>query len=517
MLQEKQEASLRHPATIRAHKRFAIMEKHKKEITKEEVDAKPSVEEDEKDTEGNSVVTEKTFASFGLAETLREACTTLEWKYATQIQAAVLPEALNGRDVIGLAETGSGKTGAFCLPILQGLLKNASSKRGTVALILTPTRELAFQIHTVVQGLGQGIGATSCCVVGGVDRTSQAIALAHVPHIVIATPGRLIDHLKDTKGFNLRRVKYLVLDEADRMLSMDFEEELHQILDNIPEERQTFLFSATMTSQVQKLQRATLKDPVRVEVSAKFQTPKQLLQSYLFIPAKHKDCYLAYLVNEHAGQSILIFGATCNNVQRLALMLRNLGFPAVCLHGQMNQAKRLGALHKFALGARSILVCTDVASRGLDLPTVDVVMNYDLPGHGKEYIHRVGRTARAGKSGKAIAFVTQYDVEVYQRLETLLGTKLPEYKTDEETVLVLAERVSEAQRLATRELKEQLSARDTGGRRKRRGTGENKSEEIEGLIQKEMRLAGGSGGTGGALSNQRGGAGRRSRKQLKRR
>ena len=161
-------------------------------------------------------------------------------------------------------------------------------------------------------------------------------------------------------------------------------------------------------------------------------------------------------------------------------------------------------------------MCTDVASRGLDLPAVDVVMNYDLPGHGKEYIHRVGRTARAGKSGKAVAFVTQYDVEVYQRLETLLGTKLPEYKTDEETVLVLLERVSEAQRLATRELKEQLAARGSGGRRKRRGTGEENSE-MEDLLQKEMRYAGGSGGSGGALPNQRGGAGHRNRKKPKRR
>ena len=487
-----------------------------KEETKEPVEKKPEASTEIVAT-GNSVVTDKSFASFGLSETLQEACQSLEWKYATQIQAGVLPEALLGRDVIGLAETGSGKTGAFCLPILQGLLQNSASKRGTAALILTPTRELAFQIQTVVQGLGQGIGATSCCVVGGVDRTSQAIALARLPHIVIATPGRLIDHLKDTKGFHLRQVKYLVLDEADRMLSMDFEEELHQILDNIPEERQTFLFSATMTSQVQKLQRASLKDPVRVEVSTKFQTPKQLLQSYLFIPAKYKDCYLTYLVNEHAGQSILIFGATCNNVQRLALMFRNLGFPAVCLHGQMNQANRLGALQKFSSGARSILVCTDVASRGLDLPTVDVVINYDLPGHGKEYIHRVGRTARAGKSGKAVAIVTQYDVEVYQRLETLLGTKLPEYKTDEETVLVLLERVSEAQRLATRELKEQLGARGSGGgRRKRRGAGDDKSTEIDGLLRKEMRFAGGSGGSGGALPNQRGSTKQRNQKPRRR-
>jgi ATP-dependent RNA helicase DDX47/RRP3 len=469
-----------------------------------------------------SILTEKSFKDLGVCEVLCDTCERLEWKTATRIQAEVIGEALQGRDIIGLAETGSGKTGAFCIPVLQGILNKPV--RGTAALILTPTRELAFQIHTVVQALGQAMGATSVCVVGGVDRTSQAIALARNPHVVIATPGRLVDHLKDTKGFHLRLVRYLVLDEADRMLSMDFEEELHQILDNIPEERQTLLFSATMTSQVAKLQRASLHDPVRVEVSTKFQTPKQLIQSYLFIPAKYKDCYLTYMINEHAGQSILVFGATCNNVQRLALMLRNLGFPAVCLHGQMNQAARLGALQKFSSGDRSILICTDVASRGLDLPSVDLVINFDLPGHGKEYIHRVGRTARAGKSGKAIAMVTQYDVEVYQRLETLLGTKLPEHKADEETVLVLLERVNEAQRLATRELKEQLAARGGqkggGGRRRPRGADGDGGDDdgLEQMLEKELKkgYAGGSGGRGGALQNQRGSGGKNNSKKPRR-
>jgi ATP-dependent RNA helicase DDX47/RRP3 len=373
---------------------------------------------------------------------------------------------------------------------------------------------------------------------------SQAIALARNPHVVVATPGRLLDHLQNTKGFHLRQLKYLVLDEADRMLSMDFEKEINDILEAIPDYgsggRRTMLFSATMTSKVEKLQRASLHDPVRVEVSTKFQTPKKLLQSYLFIPAKYKDCYLTYLINEHAGQSILVFGATCNNVQRLALMLRNLGFPAICLHGQMSQPKRLGALTKFKAGGRDILICTDVASRGLDIPSVDVVINFDLPGHGKDYIHRVGRTARAGRSGKALAMVTQYDVEVYQRLEHLvslstarillsnylarsrfsnhsfarmcillqLGQRLPEYKLAEEEVLLLLERVNEAQRLATRELKEQLATRD--GNRKSRGK-KGRDDEGDGdgetAIKKDIKrefYAGGSGGRGGGLHNQRG-------------
>jgi len=485
----------------------------------EKDDDADDVEEESEAEEEQGIMTETTFASLGVCESICDAAQKLQWNYASRIQCEVLPHALDGRDIIGLAETGSGKTGAFVIPILQELLENPI--RGAVfAIMLAPTRELAFQIHEVVEALGQTIGATSVCIVGGVDIASQSIALARNPHIVVATPGRLVDHLQNTKGFQLRKLKYLVMDEADRMLSMDFEEELNQILDVIPDSesggRRTFLFSATMTSKVQKLQRASLSNPVRVEVSTKFQTPKKLLQSYLFIPAKFKDVYLTYLINEHAGQSVLVFGATCNNVQRLALMLRNLGFPAICLHGQMAQPKRLGALHKFKSGGRNILICTDVAARGLDIPSVDVVINFDLPGHGKDYIHRVGRTARAGRSGKAIAMVTQYDVEIYQRLEGLLGKKLPEYKLDEETVLVLLERVNEAQRLASRELKEQLSSSGGGGHnRRRRKRGDD--DGIESSVGSQLRkgYGAGSGGRGGALPNQRG-SGKQTKKYRKR-
>ena len=460
-----------------------------------------NIEEEDAD----EIITKATFESLGVNEELCKATKAVGWTHASRIQKETLPHSLAGRDMIGLAETGSGKTGSFVIPILQALLETPQTK-AVFACILAPTRELAFQIHEVAAALGGAIGANCVCIVGGVDQASQSIALARNPHIITATPGRLVDHLTNTKGFHMKKLKYLVMDEADRMLSMDFEKEINQILEVVPdstEGRRTMLYSATMTSKVQKLQRASLSDPVRIEVATKFQTPKKLLQSYVFIPAKYKDVYLTYLINEHAGKSILVFGATCNNVQRLALMLRNLGFPAVCLHGQMTQPKRLGALTKFKSGGREILICTDVASRGLDIPSVDVVINFDLPGHGKDYIHRVGRTARAGRSGKAIALVTQYDVEVYQRLEALLGTKLPELKLDEETVLVLHERVSEAQRMATRELKEQLQNASKFSKRRR---GEGGDEGVEGVIKNELRkgYAGGSGGRGGALPNQRG-------------
>eukprot|EP00123_Amoebidium_parasiticum_P000717 comp11597_c0_seq1/m.6079 comp11597_c0_seq1/g.6079 ORF comp11597_c0_seq1/g.6079 comp11597_c0_seq1/m.6079 type:complete len:437 (-) comp11597_c0_seq1:299-1609(-) len=408
-----------------------------------------------------------TFKELGLVDTICDACKSLGFTAPTKIQREAIPVALQGRDIIGLAETGSGKTAAFALPILQSLLDNPSP---LFALVLTPTRELAFQIGEQFEALGSSIGARPCVIVGGVDMMQQAIALAKKPHVIVATPGRIVDHLENTKGFHLRSLKYLVMDEADRMLTMDFEEEVDKILKVIPRERRTFLFSATMTDKVKKLQRASLNNPVKVEVSKKYQTVDKLMQHYMFVPSKYKDCYLAWLLNEHAGNSTIIFVGTCNNAQRTALMLNNLGFSTIPLHGQLNQAKRLGALHKFKAKSKSVLIATDVASRGLDIPHVDLVINFDIPTHSKDYIHRVGRTARAGRAGKSVTFVTQYDVELLQRIEQLTGRKMGLYPSQEDEVLLLLERVGEAQRFAAMQL------RDSDGGKKR-GKGEDDEED----------------------------------------
>ncbi|KAI8054127.1 P-loop containing nucleoside triphosphate hydrolase protein [Syncephalis plumigaleata] len=354
-----------------------------------------------------------------------EACEKLGFKHATPIQRDAIPWAL---------QDGSGKTAAFALPVLQALWEKPS---GLFACVLAPTR------------IGSVIGVRCAVIVGGMDMMSQAIALSKKPHIIVCTPGRLQDHLENTKGFHLKTLKYLVMDEADRLLDMDFGPKIDQILKVIPRERNTYLFSATMTTKVAKLQRASLRNPVKVEVSTKYQTVNTLLQYYLFFPFKHKDCYLVYLLNEMAGNSAIVFVRTCNDAQRLSLLLRSLGFPAIPLHGQLSMDKRLAALNKFKAGSRNILIATDVASRGLDIPMVDVVLNYDIPTHSKEYIHRVGRTARAGRAGKSITLVTQYDVELLQRIEHILDRKLDSYAVDKDEVLILQERVSEAQRYAT--------------------------------------------------------------------
>ncbi|CAL8122532.1 unnamed protein product [Orchesella dallaii] len=424
-----------------------------------------------------------TFKDLGVVDPLCEACEHMKWTKPSQIQRESIPLALQGKDIIGLAETGSGKTGAFALPILQNLLEHPQR---LFALVLTPTRELAFQISEQFEALGARIGVKCVVVVGGIDMMSQALALAKKPHIIIATPGRLVDHLENTKGFHLKSLKYLVMDEADRILNMDFEVEVDKILRVIPQERRTYMFSATMTKKVQKLQRASLKDPVKVEVNTKYKTVDKLQQYYLFIPLKFKDVYLVHILNELAGNSFMVFCATCANAMRTALLLRNLGFHAIPLHGQMSQNKRLASLNKFRAKNRSILISTDVASRGLDIPHVDVVINFDIPTHSKDYIHRVGRTARAGRSGKAVTFVTQYDVELYQRIEHLIEKKLPEYRTQEEEVMVLTERVSEAQRFAKMELKE-IEDKKKGGKR-RKGDADGDDDDTEGAMGVRKRM-----------------------------
>ena len=442
----------------------------------DEWDEQPGSERraDERSEEGQAEQHEEheelpsTFKELGVIEPLCEACDKMHFAKPTAIQAKAIPEALQGRDVIGLAQTGSGKTAAFSIPILQALWDNP---RPFFACVLAPTRELSYQIAQQIEALGATIGARCATIVGGMDMMSQSIALSKRPHVIVATPGRLQDHLENTKGFSLRGLKYLVMDEADRLLDLDFGPIIDKLLQNIPKDRRTMLFSATMTTKVAKLQRASLRNPVRVEIGTKYSTVSTLHQYYLFMPFAHKDTYLVFLANEQAGHSIIVFTRTVNDAQRLAVMLRMLGFSAIPLHGQLSQTARLGALNKFKSGGRNIMVCTDVAARGLDIPAVDLVVNFDIPTHSKDYIHRVGRTARAGRQGRSVTLVTQYDVELLQRIEAAIGKKLAEFPgaNDREMVMLLSERVGEAQRAAIRELQEKgLGGAGGAGKRKRR-------------------------------------------------
>ncbi|KAF2500405.1 DEAD-domain-containing protein [Lophium mytilinum] len=430
-------------------------------------------------TSDKEEVVRKSFAELGIIESLCEACVNLGYKFPTPVQAEAIPLAIEGRDLIGLAETGSGKTAAFALPILQALMDKPQPLFG---LVLAPTRELAYQISQQFEALGSLINVRCAVLVGGMDMVPQAIQLGKKPHIVVATPGRLLDHLENTKGFSLRNLKYLVMDEADRLLDLDFGPVLDKILKVLPREgRHTYLFSATMSSKIESLQRASLHNPARVSISSSsHQTVSTLLQSFNFIPHKYKDLYLIHLLNDNLGHPAIVFTRTVNETQRLAIALRTLGFGAIPLHGQLSQSARLGSLAKFRSRSRDILVATDVAARGLDIPSVDLVVNFDLPPDSKTYVHRVGRTARAGKSGKAVSFVTQYDLELWLRIENALGKKLDEEKVEKDEVMVLAERVGDAQREAVKQMKLLHE-----GRGKR------------GAVLKGRRREGGGGGGGG--------------------
>ena len=256
------------------------------------------------------------------------------------------------------------------------------------------------------------------------ELNDQVRQLARNPHVIVASPGRLFDHLRATKGFNINRIQFLVLDEADQLLNQDFQDTLDAILSKCPKTKTTFLFSATMTEKVSKLQRAHLKNPVRVSVASKFSPVSTLSQKFLLVPIERKLVYLVALLDEQRGKSAIIFTRTCPITRRVGGVLSKLGFAAEILYGQMDQPRRLEALRRFRSGEKRILVATDVASRGLDIPLVDIVIIYDLPQNAKTYMHRVGRTARAGRQGTSYVFVTQYDIQMFRHIEESIDLAL---------------------------------------------------------------------------------------------
>lgn len=461
-------AKIRAKALENQKKLQAQDERSSSDSEEEEVEAKKETTRTEDVEQDDS--TEKTLESFSdlnIVPELLQACKNLNFTKPTPIQAKAIPPALEGKDIIGLAQTGSGKTAAFALPILNRLWHDQSPY---YACILSPTRELAQQIKETFDSLGTIMGARTTCIVGGMNMMDQARDLMRKPHIIIATPGRLMDHLENTKGFSLRKLKFLVMDEADRLLDMEFGPVLDRILKIIPTQgRTTYLFSATMTSKIDKLQRASLTDPVKCAVSNKYQTVDTLVQTLMVVPGGLKNTFLIYLLNEFIGKTTIIFTRTKANAERISGLCNLLEFNATALHGDLNQNQRTGALDLFKAGRRSILVATDVAARGLDIPSVDIVINYDIPVDSKSYIHRVGRTARAGRSGKSISLVSQYDLELILRIEEVLGKKLPKENVDRDLVMSLRNSVDKANGEVIMELnrrnKEKIAR--SGGRRSR--------------------------------------------------
>lgn len=432
----------------------------KKDTEEEEEEGVDKLENEEK----KEAPTASSFTELGIIPELQEACDQLGYEKPTPIQTQSIPAALEGRDVMGFAATGSGKTAAFALPLLQSLYENPSPFFGCV---LAPTRELAYQIAEQFNALGGFMGLRTTVIIGGEDMMKQSLSLSKKPHVIVATPGRLLDHLEKTKGFSLRTLKFLILDEADRLLDLDFTEPINRILKIIPQQRRTFLFSATPTKKVEQLQRASLANPVRISVSSRITTVETLKENMVITPHKLKDATLVYILSElAAGKSVIVFVQTKEEGVRLPLVLDSLGLLSIAINGDLNQSERLGALNKFRAGARKILVATNIAARGLDIPSVDMVINYSVPDNKDDYIHRVGRTARAGKAGRAITLVCQYDVPIYLQIERDVhgDKKIEELQIDKQEVALLQSSVDQAQREAKIRMKD-MKDRKRGGKK----------------------------------------------------
>ncbi|XP_072245326.1 probable ATP-dependent RNA helicase DDX49 [Leuresthes tenuis] len=390
------------------------------------------------------------FSSLGLSDWLVKQCKQLGINKPTPVQEKCLPAILEGRDCMGCAKTGSGKTAAFVLPVLQKL---SEDPYGIFCLVLTPTRELAYQIAEQFRVLGKPLGLKDCIIVGGMDMVSQAMELSRQPHVVVATPGRLADHIRSSDTFSMSKIQFLILDEADRLLEQgctDFTKDLEVILGILPAKRQTLLFSATLTDTLQELKTIAMNKPFFWESTSETRTVEELDQRYILTPEKVKDAYLVHLIqtftDQHHDWSIIIFTNTCKNCQILTMMLREFNFPTISLHSMMKQKQRFANLAKFKASVYRILIATDVAARGLDIPTVQVVINHNTPGLPKIYIHRVGRTARAGRNGVSITLVTQYDIHLVHSIEEQTKIKLKEYPAAEKEVLKILTQVNVTRR-----------------------------------------------------------------------
>ncbi|WP_293776310.1 DEAD/DEAH box helicase [uncultured Oxalicibacterium sp.] len=367
------------------------------------------------------------FEDFGLAPEILRALGDQGYVHPTPIQAQAIPIVLKGRDVMGAAQTGTGKTAGFSLPIIQLLMAHANTSMSPArhpvrALILTPTRELADQVADNVKAYCRHTALRSTVVFGGVDIGPQKIALRGGIEIVIATPGRLLDHVQQ-KSVNLSQTQILVMDEADRMLDMGFLPDLQRIINLLPKQRQNLMFSATFSPEIKKLAGSFLKDPVTIEVARSNATNDNVTQLIYKVEEEAKRDAVSHIIRERALKQVIVFSNTKLGASRLARQLVAEGVKASAIHGDKSQGERMQALEQFKSGEVEVLVATDVAARGLDIAELPCVINYDLPYNAEDYVHRIGRTGRAGAKGDAISLFSAKDDRLLVDIEKLTKQK----------------------------------------------------------------------------------------------
>ena len=362
------------------------------------------------------------FERLGLDPALVKAVDALGYEAPTPIQREAIPPVLAGRDVIGTAQTGSGKTAAFLLPILQRLMRGTHGR--TRALVLSPTRELAAQIEAAFRGFAKGTRLRAHAVYGGVGMAPQEHALRGGVDVVVATPGRLLDHM-GRRNVDFRGLEVLVLDEADRMLDMGFLPDVRRIVGALPRDRQTLLFSATMPPGIEQLSRGIMRNPVRIAVSPPYRPPPTIRHEAFPVPSHLKTALLVRLLGREDMISVLVFVRTKRRADRVARQVAETGFPVARIHGDRSQSQRETALEGFRSGRHQILVATDVAARGLDVEGITHVINYDVPAVPLDYVHRVGRTARMEAEGGAITLVAPEEDGDMRGIERILGRSIP--------------------------------------------------------------------------------------------
>ena len=368
------------------------------------------------------------FSNLQLAPALARAVAEMGYESMTPIQEQAIPVVLTGQDVMGAAQTGTGKTAAFSLPLLQRLLKheNASTspaRHPVRALVLLPTRELADQVAQQIKQYAVHTQLRSAVVFGGMDMKPQTVELKKGVEVLVATPGRLLDHI-EAKNVVLNQVEYVVLDEADRMLDIGFLPDLQRILSHLPKQRTTLLFSATFSPEIKRLAGSYLQNPVTIEVARPNQTASTVTQHFYSVSPDDKYRALQQMVRQSGIKQAFVFCNSKLGCARLARSLERDGFRTTALHGDKSQDERLKALEAFKAGSVDLLICTDVAARGLDIKDVPGVFNFDIPFNAEDYVHRIGRTGRAGASGVAISFVSHSDQRLVVDLEKLLKSKI---------------------------------------------------------------------------------------------
>ncbi len=358
------------------------------------------------------------FLKLGINKKTITSLNYLDFIYPTPIQKKVIPKALDGENIIGIAQTGTGKTLAYGLPMIENIMKN--NGRG---LVVVPTRELATQVGDSLKQAGKSWGLKCTIIIGGVSQKKQVINLKKNPHIVIATPGRLLD-LVNQREFDLNQVSILTLDEADRMLDEGFLPEITKILERSKSVKQKLLFSATMPKSISILINKFISNSVKIEISPQGTTPEKLDHEVFFIAKNNRVQLLRSILEQYNNDSVLVFTRTKYGAKKLAKDIRNMGHTAAEIHSNRTQAQRKTALKGFADWKFRILVATDIASRGIDVANIGLVVNFDLPDQLDDYVHRVGRTGRAGKDGKAISFVLPPQRSSIKKIEKLIGTTL---------------------------------------------------------------------------------------------